>query len=101
MPKRLSRRAAEKRITEYYRRNGYMREQNEDRLAAEGYGVYKKGDEIRLVAQTDAELEEITGLLTFLGFKHGRPFVKGWQLRVPVYGREQVAQLVTILRRHW
>ena len=58
---------------------------------------YKKGDEVRLVANTPSELSRILQLLRTEGFKPGRPFLKdkqGSQYRVPLYGREQVARFL-------
>lgn len=81
----------------FFHRNGYVRQQNADRLAAEGHTRYKKGDEIRLVTDTKAELAEIRRLLRATGFKFGRPFRKSNQYRQPIYGRTQVARFLAFI----
>jgi len=81
-------------------RNGYVRRHNPVRYAAVGCMKYKKGDEVRLVANDDVEREHILLLLQTAGFKPGRPFRKrkqGGQYRVPLYGREQVAHFLRIV----
>jgi len=78
----------------YYRRNGYVRRQDTDRIANEGPQQYKKGDEVRLVASTVEELRLVRRLLREAGFKPGRPFRKGRQYRQPVYGRQAVARFL-------
>jgi hypothetical protein len=81
----------------YYRRNGYVRRQDAGRLASEGPQQYKKGEEVRLVARTAAELRVVRRLLREAGFKPGRPFLKGRQYRQPVYGREAVARFLEVV----
>ena len=80
----------------FYHRNGYVRRQNALRLAREG-PQYKKGDEVRLVAASRAELATIRRLLRWAGFTPGRPFRKGKQLRQPIYGRQHVARFLALL----
>jgi hypothetical protein len=86
------------RLRELFQRNGYVRLQDPDRVEAGGR-EYKKGDEVRLVADSRAELMEIRRLLTAAGFKLGRPFAKANQFRQPLYGRDQVARFVSLMRR--
>lgn len=81
----------------YFRRNGYVRRQNPKRLADEGYSKYKKGDEVRLVAKSQEELELIRRLLTETGFKPGSPFAKAKQICLPVYGRKAVARFLELV----
>ncbi len=85
------------RLADFFDRNGYVRQQNAERLAVEGCGSYKKGDEVRLVAESLAELAEIRRLLRSAGFKLGRAFRKANQYRQPVYGREQVARFLVLV----
>ncbi|HKB01436.1 MAG TPA: hypothetical protein VKD90_04410 [Gemmataceae bacterium] len=84
-------------LSVFFRRNGYVRRQRADRLAAEGYWAYKKGDEVRLVAGSLAELRAIRRLLRAAGFKPGRPFAKARQWRQPVYGRAAVARFLALV----
>ena len=88
---------AARQLGRYFRRNGYVRRQNSSRLASEGYERYKKGDEVRLVAETGAELRLIRRLLRELGFKPGRPFRRGRQYRQPVYGRQEVERFLEVI----
>jgi len=83
--------AALTKLAWFFRRNGYIRRQNHSRVKAEGFQKYKKGDEIRLVANSVSELDEIRHLLSQAGIKAGRPFRKSNQFRQPIYGREQIA----------
>lgn len=85
-----------KQLAFFFRRNGYVRYQNAERLAAEGQR-YKKGDEVRLVATSLAELRAIRRLLRQAGFKPGRPFRKAKQYRQPVYGRSVVARFLAFI----
>lgn len=80
-----------------FRRNGYVRRQNPDRLARDGSQVYKKGDEVRLVTETAAELREVRQLLRRAGFRPGRAFTKGRKWRQPVYGRAEVARFLDLI----
>ncbi len=87
------------RLADLFCRNGYLRFQNAGRLAAEGYWGYKKGDEVRLVADSLAELAEIRRLLRAAGFKPGRPFRKAKQYRQPLYGRSEVVRFLALVGR--
>lgn len=82
----------------FFRRNGYVRRASRQRREAEGSRVYKKGDEVRLVASSREELATIRRLLKAAGFKAGRPFRKARQYRQPVYGRDQVARFLALVR---
>ena len=77
-------------------RNGYVRRLKVDRRRTEGQ-KYKKGDEVRLVASSPAELATIRRLLRQAGFKAGRPYVQGRQFRLPLYGRQQVARFLAMV----
>jgi len=85
-----------KELRRLFRRNGYVRKQNRARLAADGRD-YKKGDEVRLVANSMAELRLVRRLLRQAGFKAGKHFAKGHQWRQPLYGREQVSRFLTLI----
>ena len=80
-------------LVSVFRRNGYVRRQNLERCATDGQG-YKKGEEVRLVADSKAELTQIRCVLRLAGFKPGWPFPKAKQFRQPVYGKEQVARFL-------
>ena len=94
--KAVSPRQAIKRLGKFFRRNGYIRELNSERRLEEGE-LYKKGSEIRLVADTRVELAEIRRLLKRAGFKRARPFAKANQWRQPVYGVAEVARFLELI----
>ncbi|HEV3023661.1 MAG TPA: hypothetical protein VGX76_14400 [Pirellulales bacterium] len=81
----------------FFRRNGYTRWQDARRKQREGYNIYKKGDEVRLVAESLRELALVRRLLRRAGFRPGRPFRKGNQYRQPLYGRQAVARFLTFI----
>lgn len=84
------------RLAAWFRRNGYVRLQKTSRMV-EPYGSYKKGDEVRLVAGSMAELGEMTVALRAAGFAAGKPFAKADQWRLPVYGRSEVVRFLTLI----
>lgn len=75
-----------------------MRRQDKRRLAREGYMRYKKGDEVRLMANSPEEVLVLQRLLRQAGFKPGRPFAKGRQHCQPVYGQEQVRRFLDMVK---
>lgn len=81
----------------YFERNGYVRRQNADRLANEGYLRYKKGDEVRLTACNEKEVRHLQALLEKAGFRAGRRFTKGTRTQIPVYGRAQVRRFLKFI----
>jgi hypothetical protein len=88
---------AVKQLRVIFRRNGYVRRQNPVRVMEEGWREYRKGDELRLTAGSTGELRLLRQLLRQAGFTPGRPFVKGRQFRLPVYGRKEVARLLDLI----
>ncbi len=90
--------AAIEQLARLFARNGYVRRQDPKRRKKEKRR-YKKGDEVRLVANNRAELRLIRRLLKQAGFKPGRPFAKARQYRQPVYGRTEVARFLAMVER--
>ncbi|NOT98302.1 MAG: hypothetical protein HOO97_04315 [Sideroxydans sp.] len=88
-----------KQLAEFFHRNGYVRQVNLERRAEVTAQVYKKGDEVRLVASSPDELEVIQQLLLGAGFKFGKPFQKDQQLRQPIYGRAEVARFLSMVEK--
>jgi hypothetical protein len=88
--------AVVERLAELFARNGYVRRQNADKLAEKGR-TYKKGDEVRLTANTKTELREIRRLLALAGFAPGNAYAHGKQWRQPVYGRAAVARFLKLV----
>jgi len=92
--------AASVELTALFRRNGCVRRHDATRYATQGCMKYKKGEEIRLVANRNAERVRIQRLLKRAGFKAGRAFRKSAerkQICIPIYGREQVARFVKMV----
>jgi hypothetical protein len=85
-----------KRLAAYFHRNGYVRRLDAVRRIEDGQ-LYKKGAEVRLVAQSSSELAEIRRLLKRAGFKCARPFAKARQWRQPVYGVAEVARFLDLV----
>lgn len=91
-------RNAKAQLADFFRRNGYLRQQDRQRLKREGYVGYKKGDELRFVANSKSELILIRHLLTRLGFKPAKPFEKSNQFRQPIYSRIEIERLLRLMR---
>jgi len=85
-----------KQLAVYFHRNGYIRALDPVRRKRQGR-FYKKGAEVRLVANSAAELREIRRLLKQAGFKRARPFVKDRQWRQPLYGVAEVARFLALV----
>lgn len=89
--------SAQSRIVKFFHRHGCLRLPDEVRRQKEGHTRYKKGHEIRFVADSLAELRQISSLLKRLGFKPGAPYQKQHQFVQPVYGNEAAASFMRIL----
>lgn len=96
--KRIDRRIVRE-LAELFHRNGYIRMYDAERRAAEG-SDYKKGDEVRLVAESKKELIHMRRLLKAAGFKPGRPHTRANQYRLPIYGVEETARFLEMVRSH-
>jgi hypothetical protein len=83
----------EKYLVALFRRNGYVRVVNEERRRELGQ-KYKKGYEVRLVARSKEELENMRRSLEKVGFKPGKPYKKRAQFVQPIYGKSAVAWFV-------
>ena len=77
-------------------RNGYFRFPDEKLRGIKGED-YKKGYEVRLVANDEKELLEINFLLKKAGFKAGKAFHKNNKYVQPVYGKDAVERFQNIL----
>lgn len=77
------------RLAQLFQRNGYIRAPREERRQEIGRR-YHKGWEVRLVLNSEEELEEVRGLLEQAGLKAGRPFKKSRQWAQPIYGKGAV-----------
>ncbi len=80
--------ARARKLSELLGGNGYVRFQNIDRKA-EGQ-AYKKGWEVRLIAEDESDAQRIETLARSLDFRPGRKFLKGRKYVVPIYGWQAV-----------
>ncbi len=94
---RATPRSVVQQLARIYAQNGYVRRQDPERFAKEGSTQYKKGEEIRLIADSRQELRQIRQLLEQAGFKPGRPFEKGNKYCQPVYGKQAVARFLELV----
>jgi hypothetical protein len=97
MPINKATRTAAEQLARFFLRNGYVRRHNPQRRAEVGSQVYKKGNEVRLTAESREELRLIRRLLRKTGFTPGRPFDKGRQYRQPIYGSREVARFLELI----
>lgn len=87
---------SQERLAYFFRRNGYVRRSNPKRMA-EGSAKYKKGDEVRLAAYSEAELAEMRALLAGLRFRVGNSYKRHAQWIQPIYGRAEVARFMSFV----
>lgn len=85
-----------KKLGGYFLRNGYLRLPNETLKKKKG-GNYRKGYEIRFVANNKNELKEIKSLLKDAYLKPGKHFEKFNQFVLPVYGKESFFRFKSLL----
>lgn len=93
---RYRRKRVKQLLARFFRRNGYFRIPDK-KLHVKLGEDYKRGYEVRLVANDRKELKEINSLLTETGFKTGKPFKKNNKYVQPVYGKESVQKFKSIL----
>ena len=86
-----------RRLAALFFRNGHVRRQNPTRMAQENRQRYKKGDELRLTANSKDELALIQRLLLKAGFQPGRPFTKDRRFLLPIYGRQKVERFLKMI----
>lgn len=79
-----------------FQRNGYVKWRDSVSEAGSGGGM-RHGIELRLGANSSAELEEVRELLRTAGFSPSSPFRKGTGYRQPLYGRNAL-RFVELLR---
>ena len=93
----MTKRAATSLLNKWLPDRGYWRIPDTKRQKAESSQSYKKGYEIRFVATDEAEIEQIEDMLSALDIRSGSPFAKANQWIVPVYGREQVEEILEMV----
>jgi hypothetical protein len=85
-------------LARIFSRSGYVRVQNPDRLE-EGASHYKKGDEVRLIAESATELKAIRRLLRAAEFSPGKAYLKHKRWCQPLYGRVATGRFMDIVKR--
>ncbi len=80
-------------LIQFFIRNGYIRQRNPEHAKQLGQR-YKKGYEVRLVAETQSELKVIRHLLRRAGFKLSKPFPKNNQIVQPIYGKQAMTKFL-------
>lgn len=97
----VSRSQAERALARHFlEHSGYVRSQSRDRRTALGsswFRTYKKGWEVRLPVEDEAEAEQLGTWLAAAGYSPGKTWLKGAQLIVPLYGREQVERFLAMV----
>lgn len=82
--------AAAKELATIFREGGYMRRRSAELAEELGPYGYKKGDEVRLVVNSQAELRRVRSLLKSVGLNAGKAFQKHARWVQPLYGAEAV-----------
>lgn len=88
----------ESQLVKYFQRNGYFRIPDKNLRRQKGKD-YKKGYEVRLVANDEKELLEINSLLTKAGFKVGKSFIKNNKFVQPIYGKDAVDKFQSFIKK--
>jgi len=95
MARKTDHSAEGKQLGAFFGRSGYVRIQQTDRMK-EGR-TYHKGEEVRLMAGSQAELKTIRRLLRAAEFSPGKPFLKHERWCQPLYGRTEVARFLELV----
>ncbi len=82
--------AAAKELVQVFQAGGYMRRRSAELAEEMGPYGYKKGDEVRLVVNSQAELRKVRALLKTVGLNAGKAFQKHTRWVQPLYGAEAV-----------
>ncbi len=88
---------SEELLAAFFARNGCVRRPNQRKRRRLGRR-YKKGYEVRFLANAEKEHRLLKRLLRELGFKPGKAYVKRTQIVLPVYGKAAVERLQKLLK---
>lgn len=91
-------RAVPLKLVRLFLRNGCARVPDSERRGQEP-SAYKKGYEVRMIAQSAAELRQMQRMLRAAGFRLGRPYERWSRIVQPLYGREQVHHFLEAVAR--
>jgi len=89
MPAKKNPQLAFRRLAKGYGKQGYVRGSPDRRAQPRTH----RGYEVRFIAHSAAERDEIVALLREAGEAPGKPFATGKAWRIPVYGEEAAARL--------
>lgn len=89
--------AAAKQLAEIFQAGGYIRHRSAELAEELGPYGYKKGDEVRLVVTSQAELRRVRTLLKSVGLNAGKAFPKHARWVQPLYGAEAVQYFLKLL----
>jgi len=81
-------------VAEIYQQGGYVRGPISDRMLRDGWRVYKKGWELRLVLPDECAVFEVRRLLDQAGIRLARSYAKHGRQIQPIYGRDQVLRVL-------
>ena len=85
-------------LRELFKQCGWKQNPPNPKERSRKKAISKRGYEIRFSVMP-SELREVVRLLAASGFKCGKPHAKGNRMRVPLYGKEQVARFETLIKR--
>jgi hypothetical protein len=83
-------------LLQWFERCGYFRRCDPKRRAREG-ASYKKGYEIRFVLDSEHSVQTLRQLLAAAGLAAGSPYRKNRRIILPVYGRQAVEWMASLL----
>ncbi len=92
-----AKKAPEEYLREIFERNGCARSPDPKQKEEKSYDEYKKGWEIRLVAKSKEELNQIQDALKQLDFEPGKPWDKLNQYVQPVYGKQEFERFKVLM----
>ena len=90
MPAKKNPQLALRRLGKAYGKQGYVRGSPDRKAQPRTH----RGYEVRFIAHSAAERDEILALLREAGEAPGKPFATGKAWRIPVYGEEAVGRLI-------
>ncbi len=93
----ISEKKAVKYLAQAFKNRGYVRYANETKKKEDANRKYKKGDEIRLIFNSNTDCLLAQKHLNFFGFTYGKSYEQFRQIRLPIYGRNQVRSFLDLV----
>ena len=94
---KLSKKKSINYLAKAFENRGYARYSNESRKKENANKKYKKGDEIRLIFDSNIDCLQAQEHLKLLGFTYGKSYQQFRQIRLPIYGRDQVKSFLDLI----